>query len=66
MNYLIDKKQTAELLTISVKTLDLWTRQNKGPKPIRIGRLVRFKHSEVEAFIENLSTEKYRNEITIS
>ena len=66
MNYLIDKKQTAELLTISVKTLDLWTRQNKGPKPIRIGRLVRFKQSEVEAFIENLSTEKYRNEITIS
>ena len=66
MNYLIDKKQTAELLTISVKTLDLWTRQNKGPKPIRIGRLVRFKQSEVEAFIENLSAEESRNEITIS
>lgn len=57
METLLDKKQVAELLTISVKTLDLWIRQARGPKPVRIGRLVRFRQSEVAAFIADLSTE---------
>jgi|GEM_PF-2498025 len=57
METLLDKKQVAELLTISVKTLDLWIQKTKGPKPVRIGRLVRFKQSEIESFIQNLSSE---------
>ena len=57
METLLDKKQVAELLTISVKTLDLWITQQKAPKPVRIGRLVRFKQSEVETFINQLSSE---------
>jgi excisionase family DNA binding protein len=57
METLLDKKQVAELLNISVKTLDNWIRESKSPMPVRIGRLVRFKHSEVEAFINNLSSE---------
>jgi len=57
METLLDKKQVAELLTISVKTLDLWITQQKAPKPVRIGRLVRFKESEVAAFINQLSSE---------
>lgn len=58
METLLDKKQVAALLTISVKTLDLWIQTSKGPKPVRIGRLVRFKQSEVAAFIQNLSAEE--------
>ncbi|MDD2851575.1 MAG: helix-turn-helix domain-containing protein [Desulfuromonadaceae bacterium] len=57
METLLDKKQVAELLTISVKTLDLWIILQKAPKPVRIGRLVRFKQSEVAAFINQLSSE---------
>ncbi|GFO57571.1 hypothetical protein GMSM_45780 [Geomonas sp. Red276] len=57
METLLDKKQVAELLTISVKTLDLWIQKHKAPMPVRIGRLVRFKQSEVDAFIQNLSAE---------
>ena len=57
MENLLDKKQVAELLNISVKTLDLWVQKLSGPKPVRIGRMVRFKKSEVEAFIENLTAE---------
>jgi len=56
METLLDKKQVAELLNISVKTLDLWILKSKGPRPVRIGRLVRFKQSEVKLFIENLTT----------
>ena len=57
METLLDKKQVAELLQISVKTLDLWIAKQKAPKPVRIGRLVRFKESEVAAFINQLSSE---------
>ena len=57
METLLNKKQVAELLTISVKTLDLWIILQKAPKPVRIGRLVRFKQSEVAAFINQLSSE---------
>jgi excisionase family DNA binding protein len=58
METLLDKKQVAELLNISVKTLDIWIQKQKAPMPVRIGRLVRFKQSEVEAFIQNLTAEK--------
>jgi len=58
METLFDKKQVAELLQISVKTLDLWMRKSQGPKPVYLGRLVRFRQSEVETFIQNLTEEK--------
>lgn len=62
METLLDKKQVAELLTISVKTLDLWIQKSKGPRPVRLCRLVRFKQSDVEAFIDNLPEENKANE----
>lgn len=58
METLMDKKQLAELLSVSVKTIDLWMSQGKGPRPVRIGKLVRFKQSDVEAFIQQLTEEK--------
>ncbi len=58
MENLLDKKQVAELLNISVKTLDLWVSQQKGPKPLKLGRLVRFTQSEVSSFIQKLSEGK--------
>ena len=57
METLLDKKQVAELLNISVKTLDIWIQKHKAPRPVRIGRMVRFKQSEVAAFIADLSAE---------
>lgn len=58
MENLLDKKQLAEKLNISVKTIDLWMRSGKGPRFIRIGKLVRFKKQDVEEFIENLYSEE--------
>ena len=58
MEPLYSKKQVSELLQISDKTLDLWTSKGFGPKPIYLGRLVRFRKSDVEAFVELLSEEK--------
>jgi predicted DNA-binding transcriptional regulator AlpA len=58
MENLLNKKQVSELLNISVKTLDLWGAQQKGPKPLKLGRLVRFTKSEVITFIQKLSEGK--------
>lgn len=58
MENLLNKKQVAELLNISVKTLDLWVAQARAPRHIKIGRLVRFKQADVENFIQELSEEK--------
>lgn len=58
MENLLNKKQVAELLNISVKTLDFWVAQQKGPKPLKIGKLVRFTKSEVTSFIQKLSEGK--------
>lgn len=58
MENLLGKKQVAELLNISVKTLDLWVAQQKGPKSLKLGRLVRFTQSDVTTFIQKLSEGK--------
>lgn len=58
MEALIDKKQLSDLLKVSVKTIDVWLAKGTGPKALRLGRLVRFKESEVQDFIENLSQEE--------
>jgi excisionase family DNA binding protein len=54
MDTLLDKKQVAELLRISVKTLDVWISKQKAPKPVRLGRLVRFRKSDVELYLLSL------------
>lgn len=57
MESLLNKKQVAELLNISVKTLDLWVAQNKAPRHLKMGRLVRFSQTDVDQFIQQLSEE---------
>jgi predicted DNA-binding transcriptional regulator AlpA len=54
MKNLIDKEQTAKLLDITVKTLELWMSEKYGPKPKWIGKIVRFEKAEVETFATKL------------
>lgn len=58
MEKMLSKQELAALLKVSVKTIDNWLSQGRGPKSIRIGRLIRFKQSEVELFIQQLTEEK--------
>lgn len=47
----LTKSQTAELLEISVRTLERWGRAGYGPKPQKHGpRLVRYDADEVMAY----------------
>jgi excisionase family DNA binding protein len=51
MGLLIDSREAAKLLKISEKTL--WSMWNEGkmPKPIRIGKAVRFSYEELQAWV---------------
>ncbi len=51
MGLLIDTKQAAKLLKVSERTL--WGMWNSGemPKPIRIGRAVRWSYAELRAWV---------------
>lgn len=49
---LLNNDETADLLSISRRTLPVWRVQGKGPKFIKIGKLVRYEHTEVAAWKE--------------
>lgn len=43
-------EETAELLSVSVKTLEAWRRLGKGPEFVKLGRSVRYTISALDAF----------------
>lgn len=48
-------KQAAELLQVSYKTLESWRRtQLQGPPYCKIGRTVRYRLSDLEAYMEEI------------
>ena len=51
MNKLIDEKQVAALLQLSPKCLQGWRYRGGGPQFLKLGRLVRYTMSDVEAFV---------------
>lgn len=48
-----DKRATANYLGISVKTLDRWLSENRGPKGRKVGVQVRYKPADVQAYLES-------------
>jgi len=55
---LMDQKEVASMLGVSVKTLECWRWKKVGPKYIKLGRLARYKVSDVMAFVTGLIQEK--------
>ena len=51
MKKLFTEKQVAALLEVSVKTLQGWRLKGGGPPFVKMGRLVRYLESDVEAFV---------------
>jgi predicted DNA-binding transcriptional regulator AlpA len=50
--HFLDRSQVAEMLGLSVKTLDRWALLGIGPRFRRLGRAVRYDLADVEAFIQ--------------
>lgn len=54
MSSLMDQKQVAKMLGVSTKTLESWRWRKTGPRFIKIGRLARYRMSDVMAYIQGL------------
>lgn len=49
---LLSEPDAARLLGVKAETLRLWRRQGRAPAHVRLGRLVRYRSSDVVRFIE--------------
>jgi excisionase family DNA binding protein len=49
---LLSREEVAAYLRCSLPTLELWQRNGGGPRVVRVGRGVRYRLSDVRAFIE--------------
>lgn len=47
-----DERSTAALLGVSVETLRTWRKLNRGPRFRKLGRCVRYRIADLEAFVE--------------
>ena len=53
---LLDQMEVAEILKISPRTLERWRwKKDGGPRYVKIGKLARYRASDVDAYIEQLS-----------
>lgn len=50
---LLDTAAAAEKLTVKKNTLEIWRLQGKGPTYRKIGRLVRYAESDLDAYIDS-------------
>lgn len=57
-NGLLNEKQAAEYLGLSVKTLQGWRQQRKGPNYMKIFRNVRYSLQDIISFQENCKIEQ--------
>ena len=51
---LLDQNEVAEMLNVSPKTLEYWRWKQKGPKFLKVGRLVRYRHCDVLNYVNEL------------
>jgi excisionase family DNA binding protein len=52
---LLSPDDLASLLKVPVKTVYNWRTEGKGPKGIRVGKYVRFRREDVEAWLDRLA-----------
>ena len=51
-----DKRITAKYLGISVKTLDRWNAEGRGPKGRKVGAQTRYLPADVQSYLESCAT----------
>jgi excisionase family DNA binding protein len=50
---LLTRKEAAQFLSLRKSTLDSWACKGNGPRFIKLGKAVRYRMSDLEAFIES-------------
>jgi predicted DNA-binding transcriptional regulator AlpA len=51
LEQLLDEKEVARLIRVSEATLSYWRSQGQGPRFIKVGHLVRYRPSDVDAWL---------------
>jgi len=51
---LLTQKEVKEITRLADSTLEQWRLKGKGPKFIKLGRLVRYRLSDIDAYISRL------------
>lgn len=59
---LIGEATLAALLAVSRSTLQSWRYSGKGPRYIKVGRLIRYRNSDVDAFLHASTRETASSE----
>ena len=55
---LLNQNEVAEMLNVSPKTLEYWRWKKKGPRYLKVGRLARYRQSDVLAYVMELVGEE--------
>ena len=53
MELLLTEGEVAEVLKCTKSALRRWRREERGPRYVRVGRLIRYRQPDLELFIEN-------------
>lgn len=53
-------EQVAEYLTVPVSTLYQWRHRGLGPRAARVGRHLRYRHSDVDRWVEQHMSDSSR------
>lgn len=54
LDRLLDQNEVAVILCLSPKTLEFYRWKGLGPRFVKMGKLVRYRESDVKAYVENL------------
>jgi excisionase family DNA binding protein len=53
---MLTKKEASIFLKVSIQTLNRWMAQDRGPKYYKVGVLVRYRKTDLAAFLEKCPT----------
>jgi excisionase family DNA binding protein len=54
---MLTRAEVCELVRVRPETLCRWMKTGQGPKPVKLGRLVRYRRSEVDRYLASLGGE---------
>jgi predicted DNA-binding transcriptional regulator AlpA len=49
---LVDETEASEILAVTKAALRRWRRERRGPRFVKLGRLIRYSQTDLESFVE--------------
>jgi len=65
LDFMLDQEDVSRLLKVSTKTLEYWRCQGIGPNFVKVGKLVRYRMSDLNEFIRELVEKQHRKSMEL-